>query len=221
MARRIGKKERAVREAIVAQCRWMNASGLNQGTSGNISVRWKEGMLITPSSTPYDDMTAEMICRMPLDAGPEAAEGPRRPSSEWRFHRDVLAARPEFGAVVHTHSTFATALAIARKEIPAVHYMIAIFGGPTVRCADYATFGTQALSEHALRALEGRSACLLANHGMIACGATLEKAMAAAVELETLARQYWHALQIGGGQVLSDAQVEETAEMIRSLGYGR
>jgi L-fuculose-phosphate aldolase len=212
--------ERALREAIIDQCRAMNALGLNQGTSGNISVRQGERMLITPSGTPYDSMTPEMICAMPLAAGPEAAEGPKAPSSEWRMHRDILRARPEVGAVVHAHPPFCTTLAIARREIPAVHYMIALFGGPTIRCADYATFGTQALSDHALAALEDRRACLLANHGMIACGPTLDKAMALAVELETLARQHYQALLIGGGHVLSDAQVQETAEMIARLNYG-
>ncbi|MGM0584962.1 MAG: class II aldolase/adducin family protein [Pseudomonadota bacterium] len=213
--------DRALRQAIIDQCLFLDATGLNQGTSGNISVRRGEEMLITPSSTPYAAMTPEMICAMPLSAGPEAARGPRPPSSEWRMHRDILAARPEFGAVVHAHPPYCTTLAIARRPIPAVHYMIALFGGPEIRCAGYATFGTQALSDHALAALEDRSACLLANHGMLACGPTLEKAMALAVELETLARQHYQALLIGGGHVLTDAQVAETAEAMARLSYGR
>lgn len=211
----------ALRQAIVDACRGMNASGLNQGTSGNISVRVAEGMLITPSSTPYDLMGPETICAMRLDAGPEAATGPKAPSSEWRFHRDILAARPEFGAVVHAHPAHCTALAIARRPIPAVHYMIALFGGDDVRCAPYATFGSQALSDHALAALEGRSACLLANHGMIACGPTLARAMAAAVELEALARQYCAALALGAPHVLTPAQIADTQAEIARLGYGK
>jgi len=213
--------ESALRIAIIEQCRWMNAEGLNQGTSGNISARLDDRMLITPSSIPYDAMTPDMIAATPLDGDAPDWTGPKAPSSEWRFHRDILRARPDLGAVVHTHSTFATILAIARKPIPPVHYMIAVFGGDSVRCAPYATFGTQALSDYALEALDGRNACLLANHGMIAAGPTLEKAMWMAVELETLCKQYYHALLIGGGVVLSSAQIEETADaMRRQAGYG-
>jgi L-fuculose-phosphate aldolase len=212
--------DRALRQAIIDQCRALDALGLNHGTSGNISVRRGEAMLVTPSGTPAAAMTPETICEMPLSGGPAEASGPRAPSSEWRMHRDVLRARPEFGAVVHAHAPYCTTLAIARRGIPAVHYMIALFGGPDIRCADYATFGTQALSDNALAALEDRAGCLLANHGMLACGPTLEKAMALAVELESLARQHYQALLIGGGHVLSEAQVRETSEMIARLNYG-
>lgn len=213
-------EERALRQAIVDQCRWMNASGLNQGTSGNISVRHGGDMLITPSSTPYDEMGPEAICAVPLD-DPENWRGPRKPSSEWRFHRDILSARPEFGAIVHTHAIHCTALAICRREIPAVHYMIAHFGGPTVRCADFAIYGTQALSDLALRALEDRMACLLANHGAIACGSDLDRAMWLAAELETLARQYILALRIGDPVILDDAAIAETARKFGLTGYGK
>jgi L-fuculose-phosphate aldolase len=212
--------ERALRQAIIDQCRWMNASGLNQGTSGNISVRQGPDMLITPSSVPYDAMTPEMICAVPLD-DPESWKGPRKPSSEWRFHRDILAARPDVQAVVHTHSTNCAALAICRREIPAVHYMIAAFGGPTVRCSDFAIFGTQELSDAALRALEGRNACLLANHGAIACGPSLDRAMWLMNELETLARQYILALGIGDPVILDDAAIAETGARFGYTGYGR
>jgi L-fuculose-phosphate aldolase len=214
------KNERAVRQAIIDQCRWMNATGLNQGTSGNISVRHGGDMLITPSSVPYDEMTPEMICAVPLDA-PESWKGPRKPSSEWRFHRDILAARPEFGAIVHTHAIHCTALAICRREIPAAHYMIAAFGGPTVRCSDFAIFGTQELSDMALKALEGRNACLLANHGAIACGPTLDRAMWLANELETLAKQYILALRIGDPVILADEAIAATAEKFGIAGYGK
>ena len=211
----------AIRQSIIDQCLAMNALGLNQGTSGNISVRRDAAMLITPSGVPYATMAPEMIARMPLDAGPEKAEGPKMPSSEWRFHRDILAARPDVGAIVHVHAPYATALAMTRRGIPASHYMVAVFGGEDVRCADYATFGTQALSDAALRALEGRSACLLANHGLIACGPTLERAMGLAVELEALSRQHHLALQIGGPALLTPRQMAEVHEMIASLRYGR
>lgn len=208
------KAERTLRQEIIDQCRHMNAVGLNQGTSGNISVRHGADMLITPSATPYDVMTPDMITAMALD-GDGAWDGPRRPSTEWRFHLDILNARSDVGAVVHAHPPYCTALAIARKEIPAVHYMIAAFGGAPIRCAGYATFGTQALSDLAVQALDGRMGCLLANHGMIAVGPTLAKAMWLAVELETLARQYYQSLLIGGPVLLSDDQIAEAA-----LGFG-
>ncbi len=212
--------EHALRQAIIDQCLWMNATGLNQGTSGNISVRHGADMLITPSSVPYDSMTAEMICAVPLD-DPEAWRGPKKPSSEWRFHRDILAARPEFHAIVHTHSIHCTALAICRHEIPAAHYMIAAFGGPTVRCSDFAIFGSQALSDMALTALEGRNSCLLANHGAIACGPDLDRAMWLANELETLAKQYILAMRIGDPVILDDDTIARTAEKFGLTGYGK
>ncbi|MEO1689240.1 MAG: class II aldolase/adducin family protein [Pseudomonadota bacterium] len=215
-----------IRQAIIDQCRWMNASGLNTGTSGNISVRDGARMLITPSATGYDAMTPEMICSIRLDGEIETLgeadwDGPKKPSSEWRFHRDVLRARPEMNAVVHVHSPYCTTLSICRQDIPAVHYMIAVFGGPTIRCARYERFGSQALSDAALEAMAGRSACLLANHGMIAAGPTLDRAMWLAVELETLARQYWGARLFGGEAVLSDAEVAEAAEAMAARGYGQ
>jgi L-fuculose-phosphate aldolase len=210
--------ERALREAIVTQCRWMNASGLNQGTSGNISARHGDAMLITPSAVPYEDLDPGMIVHMPLSAEDGRFEGSPRPSTEWRFHRDILRARPEFGAVVHTHSPHATALSILRREIPACHYMIAAFGGSTIRCADYATFGTAELSRNALVALEDRKGCLLANHGMIVAGEDLARAMWLAVELETLARQFVIAVQTGAPVILDDAEIERVRRAF--AGYG-
>jgi L-fuculose-phosphate aldolase len=210
--------EQALRRKIVDLCRQMNAIGLNQGTSGNISARHKDVMLITPSATPYDDMTPADIAVMPLTSEDGGWSGPRKPSTEWRFHRDILRSRSDAGAVVHCHSTFATVLSIAQRTIPACHYMIAAFGGPTIRCADYATFGTAALSDHALAALADRSGCLLANHGQIAIGPTLDRAMWLAVELETIARQYYHSLLIGGPVLLPDDEIERVRESFR--GYG-
>lgn len=205
----------ATRQAIAgAMCRLLDL-GLSQGTSGNISVRVDGGFLVTPSGIPAEDLAPDDLVAMDFDG---RYDHPLAPSSEWRFHRDILAARPEIGAVVHAHPPYATGFAICSREIPAVHYMIAMAGGPTIRCAPYAPYGTQRLSDLALAALDGRSACLLANHGMIATGPTLAKALWLAVEVETLCRQYAIALQVGAPVVLSDAEVAETVERFKSYG---
>jgi L-fuculose-phosphate aldolase len=218
----LDKQEKALRAAIVEKCRWMNAIGLNQGTSGNISARYGDRMLLTPSAIPYDIMTGDMIASMPIEGEYGAWEGRHRPSTEWRFHLDIMKERPDVGAIIHTHATYATILSIARKPIPACHYMIAVFGGTDVRCAEYATFGTKALAENAVKALKDRNGCLLANHGMIAAGENLEKAMWLAVELETIAKQYYHTLLIGGGVILPAAAIEETRVSMKQQkeGYG-
>lgn len=208
----------ALRQAIIDNCMWMNASGLNQGTSGNIAARDGETMLITPSATPYEAMTTDMIVSMPIEGEYGHWEGPLKPSSEWRFHLDILRERPEVGAIVHVHSTYATTLSMTRKEIPACHYMVAAFGGANVRCANYALYGTEELSSHALAALEDRTACLLANHGMIALGENLDQAMWRATELETIAKQYLLSLTIGGPVILSDEQIAETLVSFASYG---
>jgi L-fuculose-phosphate aldolase len=210
--------EDALRAAIVSSAQAMNALGINQGNSGNISARCGGAMLITPSATPYESMQPAMIASMQLD-GDGAWTGPLKPSTEWRFHRDILQGRPEAGAVVHTHAPFCTTLAIARREIPACHYMIAAFGGDSVRCAPYALFGTADLAALALTALEGRRACLLANHGMIVVGATLSHAMWLAVELEALAKQYYHSLLIGGPHLLSAADLADAAAAFAGYGH--
>jgi L-fuculose-phosphate aldolase len=207
------------RQAIITACLEMNDTGLNQGTSGNISVRAEAGLLITPSAQPYNEMAPDDIVYMPNGAEYGAFDGRRRPSSEWRFHYDIMASRPDIGAIVHTHSTYATVLSMLRKEIPACHYMIAAFGGPTIRCADYAIFGSAELSTHALAALDGRTGCLLASHGMIACGSKLKEAMWRAVELETLAKQYHLSLQLGEPVLMSDEHISEVAERMKT-GYG-
>lgn len=220
MARRVAGGEKAFRKAIVEACRWLVEVGLVQGTSGNVSVRWKERMLITPSGVPYERMEPEDVVEVPLqgDGTPYQARGGNVPSSEWRFHFDILRARPEVGAVVHTHSPYATAFAICREELVAAHYMIAAAGGPTIRVADYATYGTQELSNAALAALEGRAACLLANHGVIATGPTLERALWLAQEVEVLARQYAIARTIGRPVILDDAEIARVVEKFRSYG---
>jgi len=214
----MNQDEYALRRKIVDLARWMNDTGLNQGTSGNISARFEGRMLITPSATPYEKMEPEMCASMPLEGAYGSWEGPLKPSTEWRFHLDILRAKPEVGAIVHTHSTYATTLAITGREIPACHYMIAAFGGPSIPCAPYARFGTKDLSNHAIAALNDRTGCLLANHGMIATGANLDKAMWLAVELETIAKQYYLSLCIGGPNILTDAQVAETQEAFGSYG---
>src|SRR5436190_4107409 len=207
--------DREKRQSIIDACLRMNALGINQGTSGNISPRHIDGMLITPTSTPYEAMQPEQIVYMHLDGSHDPAQ---RPSSEWRFHRDILQARPDVNAVVHSHPPYSTMLAIMGLEIPPVHYMIACAGGDTIRCAPYATFGTQELSQHAVRALQDRSACLLSHHGMIAIGPTLSKAMWLAVEVETLARQYHGCLQIGTPSLLSKSEIGRVRQ--KMAGYG-
>jgi L-fuculose-phosphate aldolase len=204
-----------LRREIIATALRMNALGLNRGKSGNVSARFGTGFLVTPTGIAYESTQPEDIVALTLDG---AARGPRRPSSEWRFHRDIYARRPEAGAIVHAHSPFATSLACLGRDIPAFHYMIAVAGGKNIRCAAYATFGTQELSDRALDALEGRRACLLANHGMIAVGASLATALALAVEVEALAEQYWRALQIGAPNLLPDAEMDVVLEKFRSYG---
>lgn len=211
-------EELALRTEIIARCREMNASGINQGTSGNISARWGDRMLITPSAIPYDAMEPGMIASMPLSGGTGEWEGPLKPSTEWRFHLRLLQSRPDMNAVVHAHSTYCTTLAMARKGIPAAHYMIAAFGGNDVRCAGYARYGTGELADLAIAAMEGRTACLLANHGMIALGESLSKAMWRAIELETIARQYYLTLAIGGPVVLTREEIDETLKGFSTYG---
>lgn len=205
----------SARHEIIAACREMNRSGINQGTSGNISMRSGEGILVTPTSLPYDDMTPEDIVWIGFDG---RVEGSRRPSSEWQFHRDIMAARPEVEAIVHAHPTACTTLSIMERDIPPLHYMVAICGGHNVRCAPYATFGTKELSDHALAALEDRSACLLAHHGMIVTGSSLSQAMWRAVELETLAKQYLGCLTVGEPPLLSEQEIRNVLD--RMAGYG-
>lgn len=206
-----------IRKEIIEACKEMNALGINQGTSGNISAKYDGRMLISPSATPYDQCTPDMVASLPLDST-GGYDGPRKPSTEWRFHLALHAARADVGAVVHAHPTYCTTLAMARRPIPAAHYMIAAFGGNTVELADYALFGSAELNAHVLRAMEGRLACLMANHGMCAVGENMAKAMWRAVELETIAKQYYHTLLIGGPVLLSDKEVEQTANSF--AGYG-
>ena len=212
-------REAALREAVMRTARAMNEAGINRGKSGNVSARLAaedfDGFLVTPSAMPYDRIARGDIVPMSL-AG--EARGTRAPSTEWRFHRDIYATRPDAQAIVHAHAPFATSLACLRRGIPPFHYMVAVAGGTDIRCAAYATFGTQGLSDHALAALEGRRACLLANHGMIAIGSSLDAALALAVEVETLAEMYWRALQVGEPVLLTDDEMRDA--LARFAGYG-
>ena len=194
----------------------MNASGINQGSAGNISVRYQEGFLITPSGMAYDRLKPEHIVLVDLQGNCDDA---LNPSSEWRMHCDIYANRAEAGAVLHAHSIFATALSCLREDIPAFHYMIAVAGGNSIRCADYALFGTQALSDNMLAALDERRACLLGTHGMICFHDNLDKALWLGIEVETLAKQYWHARQAGDPVILSESQMDEVIQQFS--GYGK
>jgi L-fuculose-phosphate aldolase len=204
------------RQAMVDTCRKMNATGINQGTAGNLSLRVSSGFLITPSSLPYDSMQPQDIVEMAFD-GTYAG---RRPSSEWRFHRDILKARADIDVVLHCHSIYATTLAVHHKTIPSFHYMTGIAGGNTIRCARYATFGTQALSDAAIEALEERLACLLGQHGQISLGKNLESALWLATEVETISRLYVQALTLGEPPILSDEEMERVIAQMQRMSYG-
>jgi len=209
--------ELTLRKAIIATALAMNALGINRGKSGNVSARCKDGFLITPSGLPYEETRPADIVFVGKNRN---ATGKRPPSSEWRFHYDIYRTRKDAQAVVHTHSSFATTLACLGMDVPAFHYMIAVAGGNSIRCAPYATFGTQELSDQALQAMSNRKACLLANHGMIAAGDSLKHALALAVEVEALCEQYWRALQIGKPAILSDSEMEVVLEKFKTYGKG-
>jgi L-fuculose-phosphate aldolase len=211
--------ETALRREMVATCRRMNETGINQGTAGNLSVRLDdESFLITPSSLAYEKMQPADIMKMGFDG---TFEGRHRPSSEWRFHRDILRARPDIDVVLHCHSVYATTLAVHHKPIPSFHYMTGVAGGTTIRCARYATFGTQALSDAALEALEDRLACLLGQHGQISLGRDFAHALWLANEVETLSRMYVQALVLGEPPVLDDAEMGRVIEQMRRMSYGQ
>lgn len=204
----------SLREALLATARAMNTQGLNQGTSGNVSVREGDGFLITPSALPYDQCLPEDLVWMDMEGQPR---GNRRPSSEWRMHRDVYRHFPQAGAILHAHSPYCTTLACLERPIPAFHYMVAVAGGDSIRCAPYATFGTQALSDAAVVALHDRFATLLGHHGMLCFAADLEQTLALAIEVEALARMYLQALQVCEPPILTASAMAEVLE--RFAGY--
>jgi len=205
-----------LRESLIGTCRALTREGLSYGKSGNVSVRNDaDSFYVSPTGVNYDELVPGHIPLVTLSGN---WSGEKRPSSEWRFHRDIYKARPETKAIVHTHSTHATALATAGKPIPAFHYMVAVAGGADIRCAPYATFGTQALSDHAVAALDGRKACLLANHGVIALGDTLNDALKLAGEVENLAAQYTIALKVGPPTILDDAEMRRVIDLFATYG---
>jgi L-fuculose-phosphate aldolase len=206
----------ALRVAVVAACRELTRRDLTHGTSGNISIRRDErSFFISPTGSVYEELESADIPLMTLDGG---WFGRRRPSSEWRFHRDILKARADAGAIVHTHSRYATALACTGRGIPAFHYMVAKTGGTEIRCAPYRTFGSQELSDVAVWALGGRNACLLGNHGVIAVGADVGAALTLAGEVENLAAQYCAALALGEVKILGEAEMLRVVEKFRTYG---
>jgi L-fuculose-phosphate aldolase len=208
--------DKRLREAVIAACRALVQRGLAHGTSGNVSVRRDaRRFFVSPTGIPYGDLEADDIPLVDIDG---RWFGRRRPSSEWRFHRDVFTSRDEAAAIVHTHSPKATSLACTGRGIPAFHYMVAVAGGADIRCAPYHTFGTQELSDAAMAALEGRNACLLANHGVIALGADLPAALALAGEVENLAAQYCAALALGEVRILDAIEMHRIVEKFRTYG---
>lgn len=211
---------RTLREAVIDTARAMNAAGINVNKSGNVSVRCrrgsKAGFLITPTGIPYAQLTPDEMVFVRLDGDDKI--GACEPSSEWRFHFDILRSRPEFNAIVHTHSRAATALAVHARGIPAFHYMVAIAGGTDIRCARYATFGTQELSNYALDALIDRKACLLAHHGVIACEASLPAALRLAIEVENLAQTYLLARTLGEPSLLTDDEMARVVARFQTYG---
>ncbi len=210
-------EEAWLRQRVIDAALDLASSGLSPNMSGNVSARLGDSIFITPSGVAYTALLPGDLAEIALDG--RVLSGPFPPSSEWHMHCAIYEANPQTGGVVHAHSDFATALAVMKREIPPFHYMVAIVGGNNIRCAPYATFGTAELAAHAVAALEGRRACLLAHHGQIAFGATVEEALHLAHEVETLSAQYWRALQLGEPELLSDEEMARNVEKFRN--YGR
>ena len=206
-----------LRLEIIRTVRSFNPTGLSTGTSGNMSALTSRGFLVTPTGVPYEALTPADIVELDMDG--ERLESKLKPSSEWRIHRDIYLHRPEIKAVVHAHSTYATAIACTRQSIPAIHYHIALIGGDSVRCAEYARFGTEQLSKNALKVLKGRRACLLANHGLLALGESVTVAIKMAIEVEQLAKQYCIARQLGKPVLLDAAEVKRNIEKFKTYGH--
>ncbi len=205
-----------LRDQLVSTAKQMSNLGLTPGMSGNVSVRSPAGFLVTPSGMPYPDLTADDAVEVKFDG--TVRPGQKTPSTEWRLHRDILGARQDIQAIVHTHSMFSTTISMLRRPIPAVHYMVVLAGSDEIPCAEYATFGSAELALNAVTALRGGAACLLANHGMVALGATLAGALRLAAEVETLAAQYWHAAQIGSPHILDGAELDRVRARFAEYG---
>lgn len=210
-----GAATAAQRAELLAAQQELHARGLNVGGSGNLSLRLADGLLVTPSAIPPDEATPAAMVELGMD-GTLRSEGV--PTSEWRIHRDIYAAFPDAGAIVHTHSTHATALACLREDLPPFHYKVGMAGGHAVRCAAYATYGTQELSDNVIAALGDLRACLMANHGMVAHAPTLPKAMALAIDIEVLCEQYLAARTAGTPVLLTAAQMDEAIARFRTYG---
>ncbi len=210
--------EKELRKEVVAAYQELGREGMNKGASGNVSARMGKHMLITPSGIPSALMEPAQVAKLRIDDDSGEWDGPCKPSSEWRFHRDILRSKTDAGAVVHAHAPFSTILAILRKPIPAVHYMMAAFGTTEIKVAGYKTYGTPELSQAVIKAMEGANGCLMANHGMVVAGPNMTRTMWLAGELELLASQYYHSLLAGKPHILSKAEIDETAKSFE--GYG-
>jgi L-fuculose-phosphate aldolase len=204
------------REELIAAARRMSALGLATGTAGNVSVRTSKGFLVTPSGMAYDELRGDDA--VAIDADGTVRPGQRAPSTEWQLHRDILATRADAHAIVHTHSLYCTTLSMLRRPIPAVHYLVVLAGADEIPCAEYATFGSPELATSVVRALGAGHACLMANHGMVALGRDLASALRLAVEVETLAAQYWHAVQIGQPHVLDRDELMRVRHRLTTWG---
>jgi len=205
-----------LRDELVTTAKQMSALGLTPGMSGNVSVRHGDGLYVTPSGMPYSDLCADDVVKIEHDGS--VRPGQRTPTTEWRLHRDILGARQDVHAIVHTHSLFCTTISTLRRPIPAIHYMVVLAGSDDIPCAEYATFGSAELALNALAALRGGNACLLANHGMVALAESLPKALRLAAEVETLAAQYWHAAQIGSPHILDGAELDRVRARFAEYG---
>jgi L-fuculose-phosphate aldolase len=208
--------DQQIKQEIIDTVRLYSANGLGVGTSGNLSARTEKGFLITPTGVSYEALEPQLLVELNIEG--EVIGGHLKPSSEWRFHRDIYLNREQAGSIVHVHSPFATAIACTRKSIPAFHYMIAITGGDSIRCAEYATFGTEQLSKYVVKALIGRKACLMANHGMIALDKDISSAFKMAIEVEELAKQYFYSMQIGDPTILDKEEMQINLEKFKSYG---
>ena len=205
-----------MRAELVATARRMSQLGLTPGTSGNVSVRTTRGFFVTPSGMPYDELQPDDVVAIDLDG--TIRPGQRAPSTEWRLHRDILAARPDAQAIVHTHSLFCTTLSCLRRSLPAIHYTVVLANSDEIPCADYATFGSSELAASVVRALGRGHASLMANHGMVALGDTLPRALRLAAEIETLAAQYWHAAQLGQPFILDREELGRVRQRFAEYG---
>ena len=205
-------------EQIIKYANMLNSEKLSTLRSGNVSLRYKNGFLITPSGVKYSLLKVDDIVFVSLDG--KFDETKNKPSSEWRFHKDIYSSKNEANAIVHAHSTYATAVSAHNKDVPAFHYMVALAGGNDLKCAKYATFGTQELSDNIINALKNRKACLMSNHGQVAFGDNLEQAFELAQEVENICHQYINAIKIGEPKILSSSEMDVILEKVKNYKKG-